>query len=72
MLEFGYRLICCNAHTGVNAFFVLEELMVNFRDVPSDINDIYMPPNFKHVMKFAHNQNPKTIESIFTLPSNSV
>lgn len=70
--EYGYRLVCCNAHTGVNAFFVLGEMMMNFAEVPSDINDIYMSPNFKHVMKFGHAKSPKTIEDILSSSRNSI
>lgn len=45
MLErYGYQLICCNAATGVNAFFVRQEDMALFPEVPDSIEDIYVDP----------------------------
>jgi hypothetical protein len=40
--RFGYRLVCCNAHTGANAFFVDADDGDRFADVPSDIGSIYV------------------------------
>jgi hypothetical protein len=37
---FGYRLICCNSHTGANAFFIDKIYEKYFSDVPTDINKI--------------------------------
>lgn len=40
--EFGYKLIACNGHTGVNAFFVLDRFAGLFPEVPKDIRDIFI------------------------------
>ena len=42
--NFGYKLICCNSHTGVNAFFIDATYSDLFSDVPTDINQIYVEP----------------------------
>ena len=64
---YGYTLICCNAHSGVNAFFVLNEHLENFADVPTDINDLYMSPNYKIFHAYAHPVSVKTVARIFEL-----
>ncbi|MBL97281.1 MAG: hypothetical protein CMF52_05640 [Legionellales bacterium] len=43
-----YSLVCCNAATGVNAFFVRKEFSPLFPEVPENIYDIYVPPHFLH------------------------
>jgi hypothetical protein len=62
--EFGYGLVCCNAGTGCNAFFVKNEDMALFDEVPADINDIYVGPKYQTFQAFAHRQSIKTIERI--------
>ena len=42
--KYGYKIICCNAATGVNAFFVKEEYLKLFPEVPEDIQHIYVDP----------------------------
>lgn len=42
--NYEYRLICCNAATGVNAFFVKTEFLHLFPEVPASILDIYSDP----------------------------
>ncbi len=44
--RYGYSLICCNAATGVNAYFVKNEDMPFFPEVPSEVSDIYASPFF--------------------------
>ncbi len=61
----GYRLICCNSHTGANAFFIDTAYSHLFSDVPNDIRDIYTPPRYHLYSNFGHRQSPKTIERIF-------
>jgi hypothetical protein len=58
----GYRLVCCNAHTGANAFFVHKDYEHLFDDVPLNISDIYSPPRYYIPSTFAHRQSPKTVE----------
>lgn len=66
----NYKLVCCNSHTGSNAFFVKKEFEELFEDVPKDINDIYVSPRyFLHNVygsnSFSHNQSVKTINKLF-------
>ncbi len=60
----GYRLICCNAATGVNAYFVKIEHMDLFHEVPKDIRDIYSSPSFLLHRKFGHRTSVRTIEAM--------
>ena len=65
-----YELICCNAHTGSNAFFIKKEYLKLFDDVPKNIEDIYVPPRyFLHNVfgshSFSHPQSIKTINKLF-------
>ena len=65
-----YKLICCNAHTGSNAFFIKKEYLKLFDDVPKNIEDIYVPPRyFLHNVfgshSFSHPQSVKTINKLF-------
>ena len=61
---FGYKLVCCNAATGVNAFFVRSDFAELFTDVPSDISLIYAPPYIQTYRTFGHKISPKTLEQI--------
>ena len=38
--RFGYKLICCNTHTGANCFFVKKKFLSKFKDVPKEIEKI--------------------------------
>ncbi len=42
----GYKLICCNAYTGANAYFIKKEFEDLFSEIPNDIEDIYMSPRY--------------------------
>ena len=44
LARFGYTLVCCNAATGANAFFVNNNYRTAFKDVPQDINNIFIGP----------------------------
>ena len=66
-----YKLICCNSHTGSNAFFIKKEYLKLFDDVPTDIEDIYVAPRyFLHNVygsySFSHPQSVKTVNKIFS------
>ncbi len=63
--QHGYRLICCNSHTGANAFFIDVAYSHLFSDVPTDIRDIYTPPRYQLHSNFGHRPSPKTVERIF-------
>lgn len=60
----GYKLICCNAATGVNAFFVRDEFAGLFPETPEDIADIFVEPSFHLFHNYAHPVSPRTIERI--------
>jgi hypothetical protein len=62
--RFGYRLVCCNSHTGSNAFFVRGDQARFFDDVPDDINDLYMEPRYWLYRRYGHTASVKTVELI--------
>jgi hypothetical protein len=64
--EFGYRLVCTNAHTGANAFFVRGEDVHLFEDVPSDIDALYTPPRYQHYARFGHKRSAKVVEVLLS------
>jgi hypothetical protein len=41
--RYSYQLVCCNSATGSNAFFVKNAFLDQFKDVPKNINEIYIP-----------------------------
>lgn len=63
--QYGYTLICCNAHTGANAFFIQNSYLHLFEDVPKDIGDIFMEPKYYVYKNFGHKQSLNTIINIF-------
>ncbi|MBT4594340.1 hypothetical protein HOD08_00475 [bacterium] len=62
--KFDYSLVCCNAATGANAFFVHNEFMSLFSDVPSDIAEIYVPPNYLLYGRYGHKPSARVVEKI--------
>jgi len=62
---FGYRLVCCNAQTGSNAFFVDAAFADRFADVPEAISDIYVPPHYHVIRSNGHPPSVRTVERIF-------
>jgi len=63
--KYSYRLVCCNSHTGSNAFFVKKDFDHLFKDVPKELEKIYVPPRYQLYKRFGHPQSIKTIELIF-------
>jgi hypothetical protein len=63
--QFKYRLICCNSHTGSNAFFIDEAYSEFFSDVPAHINQIYVEPRYHLYLNYGHGKSIKTINRIF-------
>ena len=63
----NYQLVCCNAHTGANAFFVKKEFSDLFGDVPSEISKIYMPPRYFLYDNYANPTSAKTVEQMFDI-----
>jgi len=66
LAQFNYTLICCNAATGVNAFFVKNDSLSAFRDVPQDINNIFINRQYELPTRFGHDTSPKTIEQMLS------
>ncbi len=62
--EFGYGLVCCNAATGSNAFFVKQAAMPQFPEVPDSIGDIYAGPMFQTYHLFGHRSSARTVERL--------
>lgn len=60
-----YKLVCCNSHTGANAFYVRDEFSGDFTDVPLDIDRIYVPPRYSLYQSVGHKNSVRTIEKIF-------
>jgi hypothetical protein len=60
----NYELICCNSHTGANAFFVMKDYLDLFSDVPKNINDIYVGPRYHLYSNFGHKRSAKVVETI--------
>lgn len=63
--EHGYRLVCCNSHSGANAFFIQHTYAACFPDVPTALSDLYVGPRYHNYRHHGHRASPKTIESIF-------
>ena len=62
--SYDYKLVCCNSATGANAFFVQNEFATEFVDVPNNIRDIYVPPNYNLYNYWGHKKSLKTLEKI--------
>ena len=62
--DFGYKLVCCNSQTGVNAFFIDAAYIEFFSDVPTDINKIYVEPRYHRYTRYGHTQSLRTINKI--------
>ena len=62
--DFDYELICCNAATGSNAFFVKKESYGKFSDVPKEIANIYAEPFYYLPKKIGHSHSIKTLRKI--------
>jgi len=61
---YGYRLVCCNSHTGTNAFFIEGALSEHFADVPTDIYQLYAEPRYFLYEGFGHQTSPRTLAKI--------
>ena len=47
-------------------FFIKEEFKKNFEEIPEDINDIFMEPNFDLACKYGHFSSSEVVENIFS------
>lgn len=59
----GYRLVCCSL-SGCNAFFVKQDDMDKFLDVPTEVQEIFQPAryHFSYLLSSGHPSSMKTIE----------
>jgi hypothetical protein len=64
--DFGYRLICCNAQTGVNAFFIRSDKAHLFPEVPADIKDIYVEPRYHAQSRSNPKRSSALVEQLFS------
>ena len=62
--EFSYTLVCCNAMTGVNAFFVRNEYLSHFPDVPKNIEDVFVGCRYHLYKRWGHPSSSKTVEQM--------
>jgi hypothetical protein len=60
----GYTLVCCNLMTGANAFFIRNDCMTKFGDVPQDISKIYAPPSYYLLAQYGYKRSCKTISAL--------
>ena len=63
--QFNYKLVCCNAQTGLNAFFIDCQYSELFTDVPKEIEQIYVRPRYIIYRQYGYPGAVKTIERIF-------
>ena len=63
--KYSYKLVCCNSYTGSNAFFIKNNFIELFKEVPREIEEIYVPPHYQLYERYGHPQSIKTIELIF-------
>lgn len=63
--RFGYRLVCCNSHSGSDAFFVDAASSEHFADVPTEIEQLYAEPRyFNYGGSGQHKTSPRTVAKI--------
>lgn len=61
--KFGYSLVACSL-SGANAFYVNDNLLSNFADVPKEISDLYNPPNYFLSVGTGHKMSTKSINQL--------
>ena len=60
----GYFLVCCNAHSGANAFFVRREFRGQFSEVPEDIAPSYCSPRYYLPAAYGYPASDKTLRQL--------
>jgi hypothetical protein len=63
----GYRLVCCNSHSGANAFFVDEQYSNCFADVPAEVSALYAEPRYYLYRHFGHKPSVLSVSKILGL-----
>lgn len=66
----GYTLICCN-FSGANAFFIRNDLLHYFEDIPRDIHELFCGPRYHLFQAYGHKTSAKTIEQMLRGPGNT-
>lgn len=64
--DFGYSCVACNLETGVNAFFVRNEMLGGFSDVPGDLSLLYVGRSI-HPQKFRNRRTQVTPDLVEAL-----
>ena len=67
LVEYDYKLIVCNAATGVNAYFIKKEYSSLFPETPLDIEDIYVEPLHINYTGFTF---PRSVNTILQIIEN--
>jgi hypothetical protein len=62
LTAFSYTLICCNAASGSNAFFLKNKYLSHFGDVPKNIEDIFVGCRYHFYKQWGHAPSAKTVE----------
>lgn len=65
---YGYRPVCCNAHTGANVFFVQSQDFFLFPEVPENLRQIYVTPNYNLLNFHGHQASIETILTCLRVP----
>jgi hypothetical protein len=65
----GYKLVCCNSN-GVNAFFVRDDHLEFFKDVPVETADLFVASKYLARSPTGHQTSPKTIEALISRNDN--
>lgn len=69
--KYSYTLVCCNAVTGVNAFFVQNEYLPRFADVPKKTEDIFVGATYQLFERWGSAPSLKTIEQMLSTNSQT-
>jgi hypothetical protein len=56
-----FSLVACNEN-GVNAYFVRNDLMRGFSDIPTEINKLYRPGHYCVLPRSGHRTSPRTVQ----------
>ena len=60
--EFSYTVICCNAATGANAFFIGNEYLPHFADASKSMDDTLVECRYQVFKQWGHPPAAKTVE----------
>lgn len=70
--SFGYKLVACNGHTGVNAFFVREDHAALFPEVPENAREVFIGRGMKHLKSAYHGlvADKETVKEILKIQND--